>query len=236
MKINRMTLIIIAQLISFSFASGAAESKDENAAHAIDKMIDHQMKAMYLSRSNKGKSAESEFTKFFDEMILQQEKDLKRMQELRKKLFPDIVRAPLTKEKDTELSFEMRDSFKNFEAELKTAFEKFSAKLRDGKTVANAPKIEIKEDDQSYVILAEIPGMAKDDINVKVSDNNNVMINGSRKSEVQSRGPASTSSEFEYGDYQRTIHLEKEIDPKSMTTQYKDGIVTIHLKKMAPKK
>jgi len=211
--------------------SWAAGSKNENAAHAIDQMIDHQMEALDISKENKNKSADNEFMKLFDDLIAQQEKDLKRLQDTRAKLFPNVEKKPSIKDKATAFSQSIDENIRKLEADMKTAFNNFNTKLHEGRDIANTPRVEIKEDSSSYEILAEVPGMARDEIQVKLTGND-LLIKGSRKSELKKRGPASTSSEFKYGEYERLVHLENKVDPKSMKTEYKDGIITIRVNKL----
>lgn len=209
----------------------AADTKNENAAHAIDQMIEHQMEALNISKENKNKSADSEFMKLFDDLIVQQEKDLKRLQDARTKLFPNVEKKPSIKEKATAFSQSIDENIRKLEADMKTAFNNFNTKLNEGRDVAYTPRVEVKEDDRTYEIQAEVPGMARDEIQVKLTGND-LMIKGSRKSELKKRGPASTSSEFKYGEFERMVHLDNKVDPNSMKTEYKDGIITIKVNKL----
>jgi HSP20 family protein len=104
-------------------------------------------------------------------------------------------------------------------------------KVTREKDVALSPRVEIKEDEKLYDIKAEVPGIARDDINVIVKQND-LIITGKRGSEVKRSSETSTSSEFYYGDYERIIHLNDKVDPKSVKTEYKDGIISIHLNKI----
>lgn len=211
--------------------SWAADSKNENAAHAIDQMIDHQMEALDISKENKNKSTNNEFMKLFDDLIAQQEKDLQRLRDARTKLFPNVEKKPSIKDKATAFSQSIDENIKKLEADMKTAFNNFNSKLHEGRDVASTPRVEIKEDSRSYEILAEVPGMARDEIQVKLTGND-LMIKGSRKSELKQRGPASTSSEFKYGEFERMVHLDSKVDPNSMKTEYKDGIISIRVNKL----
>jgi len=212
-----------------------AQQKEEHPAQAMDKMIEHQIESIELTKSGKDKSSNDEFMKFFNEMLAEQERDLKNMETTRDKLFPNVSKTPSTKERLTSFSRNIEDEFKRLETEMKKAFDRFSTKLTREKDVALLPRVEIKKGKKVYDIKAEVPGIARDDIKVSVKEND-LIITGRRESEVKRSSETSTSSEFYYGDYERTIHLDDKVDPKSIKTEYKDGIISIHLNKIAPQK
>lgn len=102
------------------------------------------------------------------------------------------------------------------------------------KMAAHVPKVEMKDDPAAYEIKAEIPGIAREDIVVRVRGQD-LSITGQRKNEFQRTSGSSTFTEFYYGDYERMIHLNERVDAKSLKVDYKDGIINIHLNKMKPR-
>ncbi len=230
--VNKSFFMSILCMTIFIFASQAfAQHKEDHPAKAMDKMIDHQIEAIELTKSGKDKSSNDEFVKFFNEMLAEQERDLKNMETTRGKLFPNVNKTAFTKERLSSFSRNIEDEFKKFETEMKRAFDRFSTKLTREKNVALSPKVEIKEDEKGYDIKAEVPGMARDDIKVAAREND-LIITGKRESEIKRSSETSTSSEFYYGDYERTIHLDEKVDPKSIKTEYKNGIISVHLNKI----
>lgn len=132
------------------------------------------------------------------------------------------------------ITHDMEEEFKRLESELSSALEKFSTKLHSLRETTFAPRIEIMEGPKEYEIRAEAPGMVMDDIKVVVKKND-LLITGTRESEIKRSNDTSTSSEFHYGNFERLIHLDKKVDPKSVKTEYKDGIISVHLEKMKTK-
>ena len=203
-------------------------------AQAMDKMIEHQLEIIEMTKANKNISPNKEFIRFFKDMIAEQEKDLKSMQETRKRLFPDIKRTSPSKDRLSLFSRDLEEEFKELEEKMKMALSKFHSKIRNGRDITLSPRAEIKEDENEYEVKVEIPGIARDDIKVKMKGND-IMISAKRESEVKHSSATSTYSEFHYGDYERTIHLDKKVDPKSLKVEIKNGIVEVHLKKVFPK-
>jgi len=95
------------------------------------------------------------------------------------------------------------------------------------------PNVEIKEKDKSYKVCAEVPGMKESDINVTLRDNN-LILEGERKSESKEEKEGYYSSEFSYGSFYRSIPLEEEVNADSVKASYKDGILTIEMDKVKP--
>lgn len=226
---NRIFTLLCLMIITLSSHAQVGESP----AKALDKMIEHQTEAIEMNKANKGKSTNKEFTKFFNDMIAEQEKDLKKMHITRKKLFPDVKSTTPSKDRFSLFSRDIEEEIKNFQEKIKMALSKFNSKIDNDKGNPLSPKVEIKEDEKSYEVKAEVPGIARDDIKVKIKDND-IMITAKRESEVKHSSATSTSSEFHYGNYERTIHLDEKVDPKSMKVEIKDGIVDVRLKKVHP--
>jgi HSP20 family molecular chaperone IbpA len=134
-------------------------------------------------------------------------------------------------ERFSTITHDMETEFKRLEAEMHSALEKFSTKLHSLRGKIYAPRIEIKESPKEYQIKAEAPGMLIDDIKVVVKKND-LLITGTRESEIKRTNELTTSSEFHYGNFERLIHLEKSVDPKSVKTEYKNGILNIHVLKL----
>jgi len=233
--ILRNSFISLICITIFVFASQAyAQKKEEHPVQAMNKVIEHQIEAIELTKSGKDKSTNEEFMKFFNEMLAEQERDLRNMEAVRDKIFPDDRKISSTRERLSSFSKHIEDEFKRFEIDMKRAFDRFRTKLTNEKDVGFLPKIEIEENENFYEIKAEVPGIARDNIKVRIKENNLIIL-AKRKNEIKHRTQTSTTSELYYGDYERTIHLGDKVDPKSIKTDYKDGVISVHLNKIVHK-
>jgi len=94
-------------------------------------------------------------------------------------------------------------------------------------------KIDVKEDDKSYTIRAEIPGAKKEDIKVDV-EGNLVSVRADVKQEKEEKkGEKVVYSERSYGMASRSFTLPNEVDASGAKADYKDGLLSLTLPKKA---
>jgi len=94
-------------------------------------------------------------------------------------------------------------------------------------------KVDVEEDDKSYKVKAEIPGLRKEDINVQV-DGNVVSISAEskREKEVTQQGKVIRSERY-YGSLFRSFSLGQDVDQAGVNAKYTDGILELTLPKKA---
>jgi HSP20 family protein len=94
-------------------------------------------------------------------------------------------------------------------------------------------KLDIAEDDKSYAVHAEIPGVNKDDIQVTI-EGNQVTLGAEVKREKDVRdGQGVLRSERFYGNAYRTVALPSEVDESQSAAKYESGILELKLVKKA---
>jgi HSP20 family protein len=94
-------------------------------------------------------------------------------------------------------------------------------------------KLDVEEDDKSYKVKAEIPGVKKEDINVQI-DGNRVSISAEskREKEVKDNGKTIRSERY-YGSLHRSFSLAQDVDQGKANATYTDGILELTLPKKA---
>ncbi len=92
------------------------------------------------------------------------------------------------------------------------------------------PSVDIGENDHEFVVKAELPEVKKEDIQVSVDDGT-LSISGERKTEKEQEGLKFHRLERAYGRFERTFTLPVEADAERVTSEFKNGILTIHLPK-----
>ncbi|HRK78941.1 MAG TPA: Hsp20/alpha crystallin family protein [Thiobacillus sp.] len=113
---------------------------------------------------------------------------------------------------------------------LDTLFRGFFRPVQMGK---EAPQIrlDVKEDEKSYAVHADIPGVAKDDIQVTI-DGNTVAISAEvKKNTEQKDGEKVLRRERYFGRVGRSFALEHEVDEAAATARYQDGVLQLVLPK-----
>ena len=92
-------------------------------------------------------------------------------------------------------------------------------------------KVDVEEDDKTYKIKAEVPGVKKEDINVQI-DRNQVSISAESKREKEVKGKGKViRSERYYGSLFRSFSLAQDVDQASANAKYADGILELTLPK-----
>ena len=92
-------------------------------------------------------------------------------------------------------------------------------------------KLDVAEKDGAYVVHAEIPGVAKDDIQVSI-EGNQVTIGAEVKNESEKKeGERVLHSERYYGSAFRSFTLPAELDEASSTAKYENGVLELTLAK-----
>ena len=96
-------------------------------------------------------------------------------------------------------------------------------------------KLDVKEDEKSYTVQAEVPGVKKEDIQVDI-DGNQVSVRAEMRRETDSekgskKGEKTVYSERSYGMVSRSFTLPVEVDEKGAKAEYKDGVLNLVLPK-----
>ena len=98
---------------------------------------------------------------------------------------------------------------------------------------AEAPniKIDVKEQDKSFLIHAELPGINKEDIHVSI-DGPVVSITAERKQEKDVKeGERIVRTERYFGKVARSFQLGQDIDDSKASAKFTDGVLELALPK-----
>jgi HSP20 family protein len=94
---------------------------------------------------------------------------------------------------------------------------------------AYAP-LDIEENNEGVVVVAEVPGVKKED--VKVSLEHGVLsIGGERKPQAPAGDARGLVREHRLGKFQRTVRLPYEVDAAAVSAELSDGLLRIVLPK-----
>ncbi len=96
--------------------------------------------------------------------------------------------------------------------------------------IAEYPQMDMYMTDKTIEIVADLPGIKKEDINLRV-ENGMVSISHENKNDVQEKGKTYILSEREHGSFERAISLPSNADEEHATSEYKEGVLYIHIPK-----
>lgn len=103
------------------------------------------------------------------------------------------------------------------------------------------PSIDLSETPEAFKVVAEVPGLKKEDIKIEF-DNNVLTIKGERKTEhSETKETKEAGTEYHrverwFGKFQRSWQFQEgTIKKESINALYKDGVLTVTLPKTQPK-
>ena len=90
------------------------------------------------------------------------------------------------------------------------------------------PPLNVWSNEDETIVLAELPGLAADDIDISVVQNT-LTLRGSRKPEELKKGEGYHRRERWTGQFVRSLELPFEADNSKVEAEYKHGVLSIHL-------
>ncbi len=95
-----------------------------------------------------------------------------------------------------------------------------------------APAVDIQETEKEYLIKADLPELKKEDVKVELRDGA-LTIEGERRFENEEKDKKYHKVERSYGKFVRRFALPTEVDPATVQAEFKDGVLNVHLPKVA---
>lgn len=100
---------------------------------------------------------------------------------------------------------------------------------------SSVPKVDVIEHNDKIEINAEIPGLEKTDIQLKV-EKGNLIIEGKHGEEKEEKDTKYLYRERKACAFKRAFHLGDNLDGDKIEAEYKNGILNINIPKIEPKK
>ena len=100
----------------------------------------------------------------------------------------------------------------------------------DGALAGSRPRVDIREDENGYVLEAELAGMSEKDIEVKVEDNL-LHLSAGAEEEKDSRDAGYLVRERRRARFYRSFVLPKDAEREKIDASFKDGLLTLSIPK-----
>ena len=95
---------------------------------------------------------------------------------------------------------------------------------------AGVPAVDVRETDSEYQVVADLPGVSKDSLEVSVKDDVlSIMVNAEEVSEEKSEGRILRRERF-HGRISRS-RLGDAVDNENIQANYKDGVLSVTVPK-----
>lgn len=103
------------------------------------------------------------------------------------------------------------------------------------KANATAPAINVMESEKDYKVEVAAPGMTKEDFNVRIDEDNNLVISMEKKMEKseEKKEQRYLRREFSYAKFQQTMILPDDVDKEKIAAGVENGVLTIELPKIS---
>ena len=105
------------------------------------------------------------------------------------------------------------------------------------KANATAPAINVIENEKDYRIELAAPGMSKEDFNIKLDEENNLVISMEKKNENKEEDKKNgryLRREFSYSKFHQTMILPDDVDKDAISASVEHGVLTVDLPKQTP--
>ena len=109
----------------------------------------------------------------------------------------------------------------------------FTEQLPEVLQRASVPAVNIAENEKTFTVSAELPGLEEKDIDVKVLGNQ-LVISAERKFEEEKKEKEFLRVEHQYGSFSRTISLPTGLRTDAVEAVYRKGILTLAIPKIEP--
>ena len=107
------------------------------------------------------------------------------------------------------------------------------------KANCTAPAINVKESDKAYTVELAAPGMNKQDFNVHINDEGNLVVKMEHKEEhkeEENKNVRYLRREFSYSKFEQTLILPDDVKKDAISAKVEHGVLTVELPKVVEEK
>lgn len=132
----------------------------------------------------------------------------------------------------------MMPTKRNYNQEwLPSIFNDFFDNEWMAKANATAPAINVIESDKDYKVEVAAPGMTKEDFNIHLSEDNELVITMEKRNEKKEEDKENKKylrREFSYSKFQQSLVLPDDVEKDKIGAAVNNGVLTIDLPKRQP--
>ncbi|MBB5373800.1 Hsp20/alpha crystallin family protein [Acidocella aromatica] len=125
------------------------------------------------------------------------------------------------------------DPWRSFRNELDRVFEQFGQTLSPwwGGENMKLPSVDITEDDKTFTLTAELPGLSAEDVDVSL-DGRTLVIKGEKQQETKTEEKNYHLTERSYGAFERSFYLPDGVNADAIDATVAKGVLTVTLPKL----
>jgi len=122
--------------------------------------------------------------------------------------------------------------FDNFNDEINRHLGNIRSKAAANQERNWAPAVDIREQDNSYLLSADIPGVDREKIEITLEDGV-LTLKGERSEETATNGQEYRRRERAQGTFMRQFTLPETVDTQNISATVKDGVLDVVIPKQA---
>ena len=123
-----------------------------------------------------------------------------------------------------ELDDNLSSILKNYAIEDSTSFNSFN------------PKIDISEDEKNIYLEAELPGVKKENMKIKLEDNK-LTISGEKKNANENdENKRFFSRERSFGSFKKAFTIQADVKQDNIRAEFENGVLSVTIEKLIPEK
>ncbi|MBI4705537.1 MAG: Hsp20/alpha crystallin family protein [Deltaproteobacteria bacterium] len=108
--------------------------------------------------------------------------------------------------------------------------ELFAGGTEDGREQLFAPAVDIEEQEDKFVLRADLPGVSEKDIEVRVHEGT-LALSGKREEAKEEKREGGYYRERRSGSFHREFRLGPSVDGEKIAASYKNGVLSVVLPK-----
>jgi len=96
-------------------------------------------------------------------------------------------------------------------------------------------QVDVKDEGEQIVVAADLPGVEKQDVTIRLVDSRTLQIQSRRSSEKEEKGEDYYRRERFFGSMSRDVPLPDDVTEEGSTATFQNGVLEIRLKKQPAK-
>ncbi|MDD1647363.1 MAG: Hsp20/alpha crystallin family protein [Methanomicrobiales archaeon] len=137
-----------------------------------------------------------------------------------------------------ELMQEMEQHFSSLMEEVETTTLLPGKELRGRliPAIRGDLRVDVREHDDEVVVVADLPGVEKDDVSIQLMDPRTLQISCERKAEEEEKAEGYYVKERKFGSMVRLVRLPASVTEKGGSASFTNGVLEVRLKKSVEEK
>jgi len=103
-------------------------------------------------------------------------------------------------------------------------------------STASAPRVDVKEEKESYSLEMDLPGRSENDVNIELDHDTLTIASKEETKETKEEkkdksGARYILKERRSGNFERRFTIPSDVNPETISANFKNGVLTIRMEK-----